>query len=172
MRESAAGRSSYAGETYYFCSPSCQAKFDADPAKFVDWKSAGAHRTSRVGREFPGAGISPRGDLHLPDAPGDRARSTGRLPDLRNGPGAQDDFGGFHRGQFRTDRHDPPVLDRSGADLAGLSPGHVSSRSRCAFVALGRRARAGFNLFSARPSFFGRDGRFSNAAGVRFGAAT
>lgn len=44
--ESSAGKSSYAGQTYYFCSLSCQAKFDADPAKFVAVSESGAHRAA------------------------------------------------------------------------------------------------------------------------------
>ena len=31
----AAGTSQYNGQTYYFCSAGCKAKFDADPSKFV-----------------------------------------------------------------------------------------------------------------------------------------
>jgi Cu+-exporting ATPase len=34
----AAGKSEHAGEAYYFCSPGCKQKFDADPHKFL-----GAH---------------------------------------------------------------------------------------------------------------------------------
>lgn len=30
----AAGASDYNGKTYYFCSKSCKAKFDADPAQY------------------------------------------------------------------------------------------------------------------------------------------
>ena len=33
--DSAAARSNFAGKVYYFCSPSCQAQFDANPAKFL-----------------------------------------------------------------------------------------------------------------------------------------
>ncbi len=33
--ESAAGTSDYKGETYYFCSPACREKFDANPARFA-----------------------------------------------------------------------------------------------------------------------------------------
>ncbi len=33
--ESAAGKSEYEGETYYFCSSACKDKFDANPAEFV-----------------------------------------------------------------------------------------------------------------------------------------
>jgi Cu+-exporting ATPase len=31
----AAGTSEYNGKTYYFCSKSCKAKFDAAPARFA-----------------------------------------------------------------------------------------------------------------------------------------
>jgi len=31
--KSAAGSSNYGDKTYYFCSPSCKAKFDKNPAK-------------------------------------------------------------------------------------------------------------------------------------------
>jgi len=31
----AAGSSQYEGKTYYFCSSSCKAKFDANPAQYV-----------------------------------------------------------------------------------------------------------------------------------------
>ncbi|HEV2841493.1 MAG TPA: heavy metal translocating P-type ATPase [Chthoniobacterales bacterium] len=51
--ESSAARSSYAGQTYYFCSPSCQARFDADPAKFVAVDGIGAHRTIASNENSP-----------------------------------------------------------------------------------------------------------------------
>ena len=31
----AAGKSEYDGKTYYFCSSSCKARFDANPGEFV-----------------------------------------------------------------------------------------------------------------------------------------
>ena len=31
----AAGKSEYNGKTYYFCAPSCKAKFDANPSAYV-----------------------------------------------------------------------------------------------------------------------------------------
>lgn len=31
----AAGSSEYGGTTYYFCNPSCKAKFDTDPAAYT-----------------------------------------------------------------------------------------------------------------------------------------
>jgi Cu+-exporting ATPase len=41
--KSSAGTSSYAGETYYFCSLSCQTAFDGNPAKYLAAKGAGVH---------------------------------------------------------------------------------------------------------------------------------
>jgi Cu+-exporting ATPase len=32
---SAAGQSTYQGQTYYFCAVACKTKFDADPAKYA-----------------------------------------------------------------------------------------------------------------------------------------
>ncbi len=32
----AAGQAEYEGRTYYFCSPACQRKFEANPAGFVN----------------------------------------------------------------------------------------------------------------------------------------
>jgi len=31
----AAGNSTYGGKTYYFCNPTCKAKFDKNPAKYA-----------------------------------------------------------------------------------------------------------------------------------------
>jgi len=31
----AAGKSEYQGQTYYFCSPGCQKSFDKEPEKYV-----------------------------------------------------------------------------------------------------------------------------------------
>jgi len=33
--KTAAGKSDYKGQTYYFCSTSCKTQFDANPSKFV-----------------------------------------------------------------------------------------------------------------------------------------
>ena len=32
----AAGKSEYKGQTYYFCSPGCKKSFDKDPEKYLD----------------------------------------------------------------------------------------------------------------------------------------
>ncbi|HEX7518224.1 MAG TPA: YHS domain-containing protein, partial [Chthoniobacterales bacterium] len=42
---SAAGKSSYAGQVYYFCSSSCHSKFNAHPEKFIEGGNVGAHQT-------------------------------------------------------------------------------------------------------------------------------
>jgi Cu+-exporting ATPase len=34
----AAGTSTHQGKTYYFCSPGCKTKFDADPGRYADQK--------------------------------------------------------------------------------------------------------------------------------------
>ena len=31
----AAGKSEYKGQTYYFCAPACKARFDQNPEKYV-----------------------------------------------------------------------------------------------------------------------------------------
>jgi YHS domain-containing protein len=33
--QTAAGKSEYKGQTYYFCSPGCKQDFDKDPEKYV-----------------------------------------------------------------------------------------------------------------------------------------
>jgi YHS domain-containing protein len=38
--KSAAGKSTYQGKTYYFCSPGCKRDFDKEPEKYV---GSGAH---------------------------------------------------------------------------------------------------------------------------------
>ena len=40
--KTAAGKSTFQGKTYYFCSPGCKREFDKEPQKFVD---TGAHNT-------------------------------------------------------------------------------------------------------------------------------
>lgn len=41
--ESAAGKSEYKGQTYYFCSPGCKKSFDKEPEKYVN-KDAQTHQ--------------------------------------------------------------------------------------------------------------------------------
>jgi Cu+-exporting ATPase len=56
---SAAGRSSYAGQVYYFCSSSCHSKFNVHPAKFIEGGNVGAHQTVAPNKN------SPKQELHL-----------------------------------------------------------------------------------------------------------
>ena len=37
--ETAAGKSEYQGQTYYFCSPGCKQDFDEDPGQYVKGSS-------------------------------------------------------------------------------------------------------------------------------------
>jgi YHS domain-containing protein len=43
---SAAGRSQYQGEDYYFCSQDCKQKFDRSPEQYTRQKGQSAGRTS------------------------------------------------------------------------------------------------------------------------------
>lgn len=40
--KTAAGKSEYKGQVYYFCSPGCKQTFDKDPAKFSSKESGSA----------------------------------------------------------------------------------------------------------------------------------
>jgi Cu+-exporting ATPase len=78
---SAAGRSDFAGATYYFCSGSCKQRFDREPATFVPGKS--------------GDGSAPGGHAHAPATSPERSERPGTLytcpmhPEIvRDGPGA------------------------------------------------------------------------------------
>lgn len=44
--QSAAGRSQYQGESYYFCSQDCKQKFDRNPEQYTGQKGQSAGRTS------------------------------------------------------------------------------------------------------------------------------
>ncbi len=49
--ESAAGTSEFEGKTFYFCSPACQEKFDANPARFISSTNGSAKVDSPVSNE-------------------------------------------------------------------------------------------------------------------------
>ena len=46
---SAAGSATHQGQTYWFCSPHCLAKFKADPTQYVSSKDAGARADESSG---------------------------------------------------------------------------------------------------------------------------
>ena len=52
----AAGRTEYKGQTYYFCGSKCKEKFDLNPEQYVG-KSAGTPKSG------PAAAVSPAGGL-------------------------------------------------------------------------------------------------------------
>jgi len=58
---SAAGRSEYRGELYYFCSPGCQKKFDAAPEKYVKARTGdrGMESSEGLPAPKPAAGTEP-----------------------------------------------------------------------------------------------------------------
>ena len=41
--ETAQARSEYKGQTYYFCSLDCKAKFDKNPEQYIDQKETHRH---------------------------------------------------------------------------------------------------------------------------------
>jgi YHS domain-containing protein len=43
--KTAAGKSDYQGQTYYFCSPGCKKAFDKEPGKYVKPVSHGDEQT-------------------------------------------------------------------------------------------------------------------------------
>jgi Cu+-exporting ATPase len=51
--ESAAGRSSYAGQVYYFCSSSCHSRFNARPETFIEKKHAAVHPAGAPETDLP-----------------------------------------------------------------------------------------------------------------------
>ena len=113
--------------------------------------------------------------VHLPDAPGDRARRARRLPDLRHGARAAHGHARRTRPNPELDRHDAALLGQPGADRCRSSccrcprccPGsRCSTRSAPTLVswlqlALGDAGRA-----------LGRRGRSSSAAGRRSSTAS
>ncbi len=57
--ESAAGRSSYAGQIYYFCSSSCHSRFNTHPEGFIEQKNAGVRQTVTPDERSPQQEIHP-----------------------------------------------------------------------------------------------------------------
>jgi len=42
--KTAAAKSEYKGQTFYFCAPGCKAAFDKDPEKYVKGRGEAEHR--------------------------------------------------------------------------------------------------------------------------------
>ena len=76
--EDAAGTSEHNGKTYFFCSPSCKAKFDANPAAFIDGRKPAAPKAAPPGTAYTcpmhpevrqiGPGICPKCGMALEPA--------------------------------------------------------------------------------------------------------
>ena len=89
--------------------------------------------------------------MDLPDAPADRARRAGQLPDLRHGARA-DDADGRRGRKPRTARHDAAVLGRRRACRCRCWPWRWASISPCARCADRRRVlRVWLQLVLATP---------------------
>ena len=43
QEETAAGKSEYKGQTYYFCAPGCKTAFDKEPEKYVSEDAHAGH---------------------------------------------------------------------------------------------------------------------------------
>ena len=147
-------RHTHDGRPYYFCSAGCREKFVADPARYLEPEP-------RIGRACPG-----RHDLHLPDASRDPAAGPRLVPDLRHGAraGARD---GRRGAQSRARRHDAAVLDRPGADGAGVRARDGRAPDRTCINGSASRPRTGSSSCSRRRSCCGPAGRSSSAAGPR-----
>ena len=117
-------RCEHDGQTFHFCCDRCRGKFAADPVAYLAPKAE------------PAPAATSRHDLHLPDASGDPAGGPRKLPDLRHGAGAGDGDGRSPR-QSRTDRHDPPFLDRAGPRGAGVRAGNGRSCAVARFASPG-----------------------------------
>ncbi len=76
--QKAAGSVGYQGQTYYFCSTGCAAKFQVDPEKYLG-PSAAAEPMHREA-----AGVEYTCPMH----PADPANRAGLVSHLRNGAGA------------------------------------------------------------------------------------
>ncbi len=86
----AAGSSEHQGETYYFCSKGCKAKFDADPGRYLaapgSEPMAPAAAPVVLHRRGPAAPASAGHVHHAPAAPAADAHAHGRAPAMAARP--------------------------------------------------------------------------------------
>ncbi len=174
----AAGQFNYQGKTYYFCNPGCLKKFQANPAAYLEPKPAasplvtigGMAPASRSASDDsrPSPPASHPSTYTCPMHPGDCARRTGKLPDLRHGAGATNDH---RRGatKSRIGRDVAPLLDQPRAERATVGhrdARHASRHARSTLAGALPRC-SGFSSLWPPPSCCGAAGRFSSAAGNR-----
>ena len=173
-RASAKHMLKHEGARYYFCSEGCKTKFEEDPAKYLEGAGGEHHGHHHHGHGGPPVDFGDRPQGHavdLPDAPGDRQRRAGRLPDLRHGARAD---GGFarRRPEPGTGRFHPPHVGERGA----LGPDHGARdgrHGRAAGARMGGRTalQLARSSRSRRPWCCGRASRFYGASGTRSGTA-
>ena len=154
--ESAAGFVDHAGVTYWFCSPSCVARFKADPR--------GVREPRPPCCAKPPAGPK-AAEYTCPMHPEVVAIGARNLPHLRHGPRAAHRLGRRGR-EPRAARHDAPVLDQRGPPGAAVPSSSWATCSAGTSRRPGsRRARSpGSSWPWRRPSFSGAAGRSSSAA--------
>ena len=189
---SAAGQFDHHGQTYYFCHPSCLARFKEAPEKYLTSATAPASPAPtgtryicpmdpEVEQDHPGtcpemrhgagAGRSGGTDpcrVHVPDASGDRPRRARRVSDLRHGARAAHGRRP-RRSQPGTGRHD------AGGCGSACCSGCRCSSSRwgtwSSAWAWAARSTCGWPAGSVwcvpRRSCSGPAGRSSSAAGPR-----
>ena len=119
------------GETFYFCSAHCKARFDADPGSFVHPRTGAAgyglaHEgyaaasSAAASEPATAEGVS---EWTCPMHPEIRRSAPGSCPICGMGAGAGDGHGRF-RSEPRTGGHDAPVLGRGRAVDPGSRPRH------------------------------------------------
>ena len=104
VKEQSPHRLEYQGHTHYFCSAGCAAKFAADPEKYLAPQPAPAS-AERTGTIYT-----------CPMHPGDSARSSRQLSDLRHGARTVDAIAGG-RGKPGTQRFLAPLLVDAAANV-------------------------------------------------------
>src|SRR5512146_2605223 len=64
--DTAAGKSEYKGQTYYFCSPGCKRSFDKDPEKYLITDAQASHHHSLAPSPFEnGLSVQPGQAIRL-----------------------------------------------------------------------------------------------------------
>jgi Cu+-exporting ATPase len=82
--KTAAASTTYQGQTYWFCSPHCLARFQADPARYADGNrgggGGGGHGPHRLAMAAHGAADAVASSTTLPAAVQERAREHAKDP--------------------------------------------------------------------------------------------
>ena len=166
----AAGSIEHDGRTIYFCSRHCLEKFKADPAQYNcggPTPITDPDVSSSLSPPSPPAQPAPAGTRYTcPMHPEIVRDQPGLLPDLRDGPRA-DDRRGRGGGRSRAGQHDPAVLDLPGPDdpAAAALDGGDDPRARLSPRCSAGGPWSGSSSPWRRRWSCGADGRSSSAAG-------